>query len=465
MALNAPIPTINGSQTEFSKVWIRGNTGTATIPNVRMYSADGRCFHPIAAQLDVTVAHTAAATLYDRIQAAATAADATMTAARFGKWFRKHQIVGIISDAITGDNLLVNRAEDKGLTDTNPGDDGFSTPRAAGDFYAQITYPVGRVYKHGILPEDVSSSTLSATVNVSGEVETSQAWKTGAAITGALTNVNDVVQGDCAGMASLHIDCASITGGGPTIRVECFVGGGWVIAPFAVRTSASAAWTTSTSTTLSPATTRIWAQIVPGATRVRLLMTGGAVGPHVFTLTPSAQPWNPTPTITSGELIIRGQNSHDAAAVSGVVQMGAEARSTDGTPVQQGDATRLLSSLIGKQINLPYALPQQGWDYAAASGGITNTTPVAAQAAPGAGVRHYVTGIQIVNQSTTAVEVEIRSGTTALWRTEFDADNGATGISVAFNKPLRGGANEAINIYCSGSGKVFANVQGYSAAE
>jgi hypothetical protein len=114
---------------------------------------------------------------------------------------------------------------------------------------------------------------------------------------------------------------------------------------------------------------------------------------------------------------------------------------------------------------LPYAHPGRSWQYAAASGGISNTTPVAAQSTGGAGVRHYVTSAQIVNQSTTAVEVEIRSATTALWRMELDADGGAAGVSIVFPVPLRGAANEAINIYTSGTGKVYANLQGYTAAE
>jgi len=461
MALSAPIPIIEGSQTEFSKVWIRGSTATSTLPNLRFYKADGRIVHPIAAALDITIVHTAADTLYNRIQAAITAADATKTAAWVAKWFGKHQIVGVTSDAITGDALLVNRAETTGITASNDE----PTARAAADFFAQETYATGTRFRHGILPGD-QSGLNGATVNVSGEVETSQAWKTGTPVVGTVTNAADYIQGDCAGMASVHAEATSITSTGPGVRFDCYVNGAWQTSQLAGY-GAAGTLTTGVSTTFTAVTAKLWGRVLPGATAFRIVMISGATGPHTIKATPSAQPWNPSPGLSAGAPSVNIQTaaSHDAAASSATCQVSAEARSTDGTAVGSGDASRLLATLLGKLVSMPYALPGQTWRTSAATGGITSATTTVAKAASGAtGTRYYITSFQIENMSTTTSEVAIQSASTDLWRGEFDADGGCAGISVTLPVPIRCGDNEAINIVTTGAGKVFVNIQGYTAA-
>lgn len=470
MALTAPVPTINGSQTEFSKVWIRGSTATATLPNIKLYSADGRAHHPYTGVLNVTIAHTAADTLYNRIQAAATAADATLTAARFDRWFKKAKITGFSCDAITGDTLLVNRSETTGLTDTAVGDDGLLPAKAAATFYAQETYAVGRPFMHGNIPAELVGLT-GATVNVSGEVETSQAWKTGAPTTGNLAAIGDYIQGDCAGMASLSIDCTVVgTFTTSSFSVYCYVNGVWTRALLAIRNETGAAWTTTISSGTVTTALKLWAHIIPGATAYRFQMIAGTTStptPYTFKVTPSAQPFAPYGSYTSGFTSILGLQAHDSAANGNILAMGAEGRSTDGTAVANGDATRLLATLLGKLVALPYALPDKTWQYAKQdAGGTTDTSDVTLAAAGAAGVRNFVTAVQIVNMSTTATEVVIKDGSTILWRCELDADGGASGISVIFPTPLKGTAATAVTAACVTTGaKVYINAQGYSGAE
>lgn len=329
---------------------------------------------------------------------------------------------------------------------------------------------------HGIPPE--KQSMMGATVNVSGEVETAMASKMirGTGSIAAVGGFSDAVA--CAGMNSVAILKTSANSASPTLVPQVSYDNGvtWSSArAYSLAANDTRALPTSTAGMAMGAGAngvRLFADVF-GATHFRIQWsTTSATEAVTFQYGASSDPFIPPigSVDTSGRLNVAVGNitpnqTNGASVVStGFVAMG-EARSLDIAAYASGQGGRPTYSLLGKQVTLPHALPAQTWSYAAATGGITNTTPVAAQAAPGAGIRHYVKGLQLVNQSTTAVEVEIRSGTTALWRAELDADSGGAGFSVVFDPPLRAAANEAINIYCSGSGKVFANLQGYSAAE
>lgn len=112
--------------------------------------------------------------------------------------------------------------------------------------------------------------------------------------------------------------------------------------------------------------------------------------------------------------------------------------------------------------------PVAPWVYAAAAGGIVNTTDVAIAAAAGAGLRNYLTSIQILNQSATVnTEVVIKDGATVIWRGWL----GLTGAGdhheayITFPTPLRTTANTALNVACITTGAaVYVNAQGYVAA-
>lgn len=162
-----------------------------------------------------------------------------------------------------------------------------------------------------------------------------------------------------------------------------------------------------------------------------------------------------------------GDAAHDAAIAGNPVRIGARALSADFTAVATGDTTDVIASLLGKQIVLPYALPGSSWNYAAASGGIVNTTGVSAKAAAGAGIRNYVTHVDVVNgHATVSTDVQIRDGAsgTVLWRGFAQAAGG--GVSAEFNPPLRGTANTLIEIACGTTGTAtYFNLVGFVAAE
>lgn len=163
-----------------------------------------------------------------------------------------------------------------------------------------------------------------------------------------------------------------------------------------------------------------------------------------------------------------GDAAHGAAVSGNPVLVAGEGRSTEPTAVDDGDVVRKLHSLLGKQVVLPRALPGSTWSYAAASGGITDTTGVTVKAAAGAGIRNYVTGVQITNaHATVSTEVVIRDGAsgTVLWRSYARA-NAANTLHVVFDVPLRGSANTLLEVACITTGTAtYFNLQGYIAAE
>ena len=172
--------------------------------------------------------------------------------------------------------------------------------------------------------------------------------------------------------------------------------------------------------------------------------------------------------LTALQLIDNPIVAHGAAATgaTGVSMQGLEGRSADPTAVDANDAVRALATLLGKQINQPYALPGETWTYAAASGGITNTTGVTAKAAAGAGVRNYISRVQVINGGTTATDVQIRDGAegTVLWRGWAEENGG--GVSAVFDPPLRGTADTLVEVACGTTGSAtYFNLQGYEAAE
>lgn len=108
--------------------------------------------------------------------------------------------------------------------------------------------------------------------------------------------------------------------------------------------------------------------------------------------------------------------------------------------------------------------PLAPWSYAAASGGITDTSDVTLAAAPGAGKSNYLTGIQVMNSSATATEVVIKSGSTVLWRAKFGASM-IQPVNIEFTRPLIAANNTALTAACITTATVtYINAQGYADA-
>lgn len=170
-----------------------------------------------------------------------------------------------------------------------------------------------------------------------------------------------------------------------------------------------------------------------------------------------------TPTGTSSQSV-QGPTAHDAVVSGNPVRLAGRALSAAYTTVATGDVADLITTLQGVLVTRPFQLPELEWSYAAASGGITNTTDVALVSAGGAGLRRYITSIQLKNANATATEVVLKDGTTVIWRGHVSASMGST-EEIIFSNPLKTTANTALNFACITTGaQVYVNAQGYTAA-
>jgi hypothetical protein len=154
---------------------------------------------------------------------------------------------------------------------------------------------------------------------------------------------------------------------------------------------------------------------------------------------------------------------HPPVIVGGVV------RTVTPTTFIAGDAVRHTMTTGGNQVTMPYTVPESGWSYAAAAGGILNTTvAVTVKAAAGAGLRNYITNVQVMAEALgAATEVAIRDGAagTVIWRIKVPT-GGLPAAQFDFAVPLKGTAAtllEVVTLTASVTGAVYVNLQGFVA--
>ena len=167
---------------------------------------------------------------------------------------------------------------------------------------------------------------------------------------------------------------------------------------------------------------------------------------------------------------IYGAATEGAAVTSGTIGTVVEARSSSKTSVSNATYTRPIATLDGRQITRPNSIPENEWAYAAASGGITNTnTAVTLVAAQAAGIRNYLTSLQLSSDALgAATEIAIRDGAggTVLWRGKIGTAGIAGVITIQFSDPLKSTAAtllEVVTLSASVFGGVYVNAQGYIA--
>jgi hypothetical protein len=165
----------------------------------------------------------------------------------------------------------------------------------------------------------------------------------------------------------------------------------------------------------------------------------------------------------SGNTAVAGAVAHDGAVSGNPVRIGAKAVNVYPAAVSAtNDAIDLITTMNGALITKPYAIPEADWTYACPAPIAVNTDTVV-KAAAAAGVRNYVTNIQIANShATVGTEVVLKDGATVIWRGYLKPNNDMTDIT--FYTPLRGTAATAVNFQCLTAGaSVYVNVQGYIA--
>jgi hypothetical protein len=168
-------------------------------------------------------------------------------------------------------------------------------------------------------------------------------------------------------------------------------------------------------------------------------------------------------TTPIGQVTAIGPVAHDGArGTSAPVITAGRGISAAYTTVATGDVADFITTLQGVQIVRPWQIPELEWSYAAAAGGVINTTDVVLAAAAGAGLRRYLNSMQLSNNSATATEVVVKDGATVIWRGHLPAN--AINFNVHFDNPIKTSANAALNFACITTGAaVYVNAQGYTA--
>lgn len=111
----------------------------------------------------------------------------------------------------------------------------------------------------------------------------------------------------------------------------------------------------------------------------------------------------------------------------------------------------------------PFVVPASRFNYAGATGGIVNTTAVPIVAAA-AGLRNYVAAVQYFNSAAVASELEIRDGSTVIFRGYAPASM-TQPVNIVFSVPLRGSVNTAMNVAMATTATATrVSAQGYQSA-
>ena len=166
---------------------------------------------------------------------------------------------------------------------------------------------------------------------------------------------------------------------------------------------------------------------------------------------------------------IWGQVAEGGTAGGNPVTIGVECRTTRKTAVGNGQIVRPIGTVDGKLIVRSHSIPENEWKYAAASGGIVNTTTgVTLAAAGGTGLSVYITSMQIRSETlTNATEIALRDGAggTVVWRSKLNS-SGMDLTNITFENPIKGTANtllEFATLTATGTGAIYINAQGYYA--
>lgn len=150
-------------------------------------------------------------------------------------------------------------------------------------------------------------------------------------------------------------------------------------------------------------------------------------------------------TATNLNAAVVGNASSGASDSGGPVKVGAIGVSTEPASVTSGQRVNFYATLSGKQIVLPYSLPENNLSGTASATDTSNTQVIAAQ---GAGIRIYVTTLIVYNASATDTYVNIKDGTTTKLVVPAPKNSGAV---VPLPVPLRLTGNTALNFACGAS--------------
>lgn len=135
----------------------------------------------------------------------------------------------------------------------------------------------------------------------------------------------------------------------------------------------------------------------------------------------------------AGSQSIGGTVATNVAITDNPVNMGGQGVSSENSAVTTGRKVQFVADLVGKQIVLPYANPE---NFVSGRATATDTTSTSLIASPGGSLRNYITQITVWNSSATSTYIKIQdgSGGTELYDIPAPAGGGAT---LTLPAPLR----------------------------
>lgn len=147
--------------------------------------------------------------------------------------------------------------------------------------------------------------------------------------------------------------------------------------------------------------------------------------------------YTPQATDVKGNTMNVGNIAHDTADAGNPIKIGGKALSADPTAVATGDRVNALFDLLGKQVFLPYTIPENMVSGAITSA-MTGTTSTSLVAAPGAGLRNYITTIIVSNaHATVGTDVIIQDGSGGTTLLTIPAAAVYGGAAIPLPTPLR----------------------------
>lgn len=148
----------------------------------------------------------------------------------------------------------------------------------------------------------------------------------------------------------------------------------------------------------------------------------------------------------AGSVSVGGTVATNVAITDNPVNTGGQAVSSENTAVTTSRKVQFVADLVGKQIVLPYANPENFVSGVTAA--MTGTTSTSLIAAPAAGLRNYITHIIGTNSHATVgtfIIIQDGSGGTTIYEGYAAAVGG--GFSISFPTPLRQ-PTTATALYC-----------------
>jgi len=203
-------------------------------------------------------------------------------------------------------------------------------------------------------------------------------------------------------------------------------------------------------------------RIAQRLTSLIALVPGALVGGR-FDVNLGAAPATVTVTGTVTASNAAGDVAHDGVDSGNPIKVGAQARTTDITPVANADRVNAIADTLGKTVVLIGAVNDLHVD---GNGTFTTTAAADLIAAAGVGVRIAVTAVLVTNaHATVATKVEIRDGTTVKLQGQAAAAGGGFALSGGGHPLFISTANAAITGRCVTTGAaVDIFVSGYKIA-